>query len=70
MTPLTDRERRALRVWGAIIAGLSVYDYNCRGASTLSEGGRAVRRRTGKWPWRLAGSSLAAWFFWWHTERD
>lgn len=68
MTPLNDREKRALKVWGAIIGLLGLYDFDCRGASTLSEACRAIRRRTGKHPWRLGASLLAGWFIWRHVE--
>lgn len=67
--PLTDREKRAIALWATLLAVLGVLDYNQRGASTLSEAHRALRRRIGKWGWRLVWVSFALWFLR-HVEED
>lgn len=67
--PLTQREKRALTIWGSIFVLLGALDYEERGRGTLSEGHRFIRRRIGKWGWR---GCLAAFFVWFchHTEND
>lgn len=69
LQPLSDRERRACAIWSGILVALGILDYHYRGASTLSEAGRTVRRRVGIIAWTLLWGSFAVWF-WDHVRRN
>lgn len=69
MQPLSDREKRACLLWGGLLAVLLGLDVQQRGASTLSEAHRAVRRRVGKKGWTVLWGAFATWF-WWHVKED
>ena len=69
LKPLNARERRAVSLWGGILLGLGLLDYNRRGDSTLSEAHRALRRRVGNRAWTVLWGSFAVWF-WRHIKED
>lgn len=67
--PLTERERRALKVWACVLGVLGAFDIQQRGASTLTEANRSIRRRVGLKRWTVGWALFAVWF-WDHIRRE